>query len=75
LAIDDDVVAAVVETAIVVVVARGNTVLLEMGTETELSTLIATTSDGDEPHDTLINIENAMVGPIMCLSREVISRD
>ena len=65
----------VVVVVVVVVVARGVTVLVEMETETELSTPIATTSAGEEPHETQTNKENAMVGPNMCLSRVVIIRD
>ena len=42
---------------------------------TELSISIATTSGGEEPHDTHINIENARVGLIRCRSRGVIYRD
>lgn len=84
MAIDVGVVTAVVSTpmvvlvlveVVVVVVGRGDTVLFEMGTETELSTSIATTSAGDEPHDTHINKENATAGPNKCLSRVVITRD
>jgi hypothetical protein len=86
MAIDVGVVTAVVSTpmvvvdvvvvvVVVVVVGRGDTVLFEMGTETELSTSMATTSAGEEPHDTHINKENATAGPNMCLSRVVITRD
>ena len=71
--IDVDVVTEVSDAAVVVV--RGNEVLFEMEIGTELSTSMATTSAGEEPHDTHINIENATVGPIMCRSRGVICRD
>ena len=83
MAIDVGVVTAVVSAAMVVVdvvvvvvlVVVGDMVLFDGETEIELSTSIATTSAGEEPHDTHINIENATVGPIMCRSREVICRD
>ena len=71
--IDVDVVTEVSDAAVVVV--RGDEVLLEIGIGTELSTSMALTSAGEEPHDTHINIENATVGPIMCRSRGVICRD
>ena len=71
--IDVDVVTEVSDAAVVVV--RGKEVLFEMEIGTELSTSMATTSAGEEPHDTHINIENATVGPIMCRSRGVICRD
>jgi hypothetical protein len=68
--------AALVSTVVVVVKgAGGATVLFEMDIATELSTSMATTSAGDDPHDTHINNENATVGLIKCLSRGVISRD
>ena len=65
----------VVDVVVVVLVVVGGTVLFEMDIATELSTSMATTSAGEEPHDTHINIENARVGPIMCRSRGVICRD
>ena len=71
--IDVDVVTEVSDAAVVVV--RGKEVPFEMEIGTELSTSMATTSAGEEPHDTHINIENATVGPIMCRSRGVICRD
>ena len=71
--IDVDVVNEVSDAAVVVV--RGDEVLLEIGIGAELSTSMATTSAGEEPHDTHINIKNATVGPIMCRSRGVICRD
>ena len=71
--IDVDVVTEVSGAA--VVVERGDEVLFEIEIGTELSTSMATTSAGEEPHDTHINIENARVGLIMCRSRGVICRD
>ena len=74
--IDVDVVTEVSIAVVEVVVdAGGSEVLFEMEIGTELSTSMATTSAGEEPHDTHINIENATVGPIMCRSRGVICRD
>jgi hypothetical protein len=67
--------------SVVVVAARVDSVSvvealpMVVSIATELSISIATTSDGDEPHDTHINNENATVGLIKCLSRGVISRD
>ena len=75
-AIDVDVDASFGRTVIVVVlVVVGGTVLFETDIATELSTSMATTSAGEEPHDTHINKENATAGPNMCLSRVVITRD
>ena len=71
--IDVDVVTEVLGAA--VVIERGDEVLFEIEIGTELSTSMATTSAGEEPHDTHINIENARVGLIMCRSRRVICRD
>lgn len=82
MAIDVGVVTAVVSAAMVVVdvvvvvlVVVGDMVLFDGETEIELSTSMATTSAGEEPHDTHINKENATVGPNKCLSRVVITRD
>ena len=76
-AIDVVVVAAVVvvDVVVVVLVVVGGTVLFETDIATELSTSMATTSAGEEPHDTHINKENARVGLIRCRSRGVIYRD
>ena len=71
--IDVDVITEVSGAA--VVVERGDEVLFEIEIGTELSTSMATTSAGEEPHDTHINTENARVGLIMCRSRGVICRD
>ena len=69
------VVLVVVAVVIVVVVARGKAVLFEIETDKELSTSMATTSAGEEPHETQTNKENAIVGQIMCRSRRIITRD
>lgn len=71
--IDVDVITEVSGAA--VVVERGDEVLFEIEIGTELSTSMATTSAGEEPHDTHIKIENARVGLIMCRSRGVIYKD
>ena len=78
-AIDVVVVAAVVVVDVVVVVVVlvvvGGSVLFETDIATELSTSMATTSAGEEPHDTHINKENARVGALISLSRTVMYRD
>jgi hypothetical protein len=50
-------------------------VLFETDIATELSTSMAITSAGEEPHDIQNNRENANVGALISLSRGVISRD
>ena len=65
----------VVDVVVVVLVVVGDMVLFDGETEIELSTSMATTSAGEEPHDIHINKENATAGPNMCLSRVVITRD
>ena len=68
-AIDVVVVATVVvvdvDVVVVVLVVVGGTVLFETDIATELSTSMATTSAGEEPHDTTTNnIEKAKLGAI-----------
>ena len=76
-AIDVVVVAAVVvvDVVVVVLVVVGGSVLFETDIATELSTSMATTSAGEEPHDTHINKENARAGALIRLSRRVMYRD
>ena len=75
-AIDVDVDASFGRTVVIVVlVVVGGTVLFETDIATELSTSMATTSAGEEPHDTHINKENARVGALIRLSRRVMYRD
>lgn len=64
-----------VDVVVVVLVVVGGMMLFETDIATELSTSMATTSAGEEPHDTHINKENARVGALISLSRTVMYRD
>ena len=76
-AIDVDVDESLGRTVVMVVVEVGLGATLLFGTDiaTELSTSMAITSAGEEPHDIQNNRENANVGALISLSRGVISRD